>query len=274
MGRLSELGRRFKEIESKYEQKLNPEKFTVIRLDGHKFHRWTKQLEKPFDIRIILAFVNVINYLHKRLGPIMRFAYAQSDEVSLILFPRSYVIKTDDLQDLFLPYNLRMQKLVSLLASFTATEFHKNFKAVTKESVRKIQHSIKEMFDSNSQVEFNIPNYPPNFDCRIFQLDSMDDVAEYIKWRRIDAIRNSKNMFAYYFLSHKQCLNLTSNQRIQMVKEKFGADYYLLPSYFKVGLPMNFDKHNHLVTFGFTSDPYGELLDIMENTTVQGGQNG
>ena len=269
MGQLLELGQKFKQIESKYEQKLDSEKFTIIRLDGHKFHKWTKQLEKPFDIRIILAFANVISYLHERLGPIMRFAYAQSDEVSLILFPRSYVIEVDDLQDLFLPYNLRIQKLTSLLASFTTTKFYENFKAVTKESVKRKQQYIKNMFDPNKEVEFNIPDYPPNFDCRVFQLDSIEDVTDYIKWRRIDAIRNSKNMFAYYFLSHKQCLNLSSNERIQLVKEKFGADYYLLPSYFKVGLPVNFDKNNHLITFGFTSDPYSELFDTI-NT---GGQN-
>lgn len=81
----------------------------IARLDGRGFHRLTRELdfERPYDPFFASCMVETSINLMKEFSPI--FIYTFSDEIN-ILFEN-------------LPFNGRIEKLNSILASFTGTSF-------------------------------------------------------------------------------------------------------------------------------------------------------
>jgi len=245
MSLLTKFVQKFKNIETQYERKLNPQFHTIIRIDGYKFHRYTKKyFTFPFDLRIPLALYYTAKYIVEKLSKVIVFFYIQSDEISLYIPPSNYFIDIKGWQDIPKVYNGRIQKIISLLPSFTTGKFNEIIVKLTNDNkLLNYQQIFNSKFRFN-KLRFNweIPDEPAYFDGRVFQLETLDDVKDYFTWRRIDAIRNSKNQFAYGFMSYKETLNMSSNERIQIVYEKFGYDYTKLPRLFKVGLPICIDK--------------------------------
>jgi tRNA(His) 5'-end guanylyltransferase len=72
------------------------------------------------------------------------------------------------------------------------------------------------------------------FDCRVFQLENIEEVNKYLQWRRVDAIRNSKNSFCRLFMSHKEMKDKSSKECVESVKDKY--DWYTLPTMIKRGV--------------------------------------
>ncbi len=139
--------------------RLDPRKPFVIRVDEGTFPRWTENFEGFFDIRLPKLFPETTRNLFWELDN-LRFAYGQSDEVSLFfpLHPNSQP-----------PFGGKVYKVISLSASiFTAT-----FNSIL----------------SNYLLE----KEQANFDSRVIQFDSSRDVLDYFLWRWRDVARNSKN---------------------------------------------------------------------------------
>ena len=78
-----------------------------VRLDGKRFSRWTKGLERPYDPRLSALMVDTTRHLLDETSAVI--GYTQSDEISLVLW------SDDPKRQLFL--DGRLQKLVSILAS-------------------------------------------------------------------------------------------------------------------------------------------------------------
>ena len=87
----------------------------VIRLDGHCFHTFTRGFRRPYDTRIHEAMAATATDLLERFGAVT--AYTESDEISL-LFPPS---EGDTVN---LPFNGRVQKVVSVTAGFASARFN------------------------------------------------------------------------------------------------------------------------------------------------------
>jgi tRNA(His) 5'-end guanylyltransferase len=245
---LLKLSKKFKNIERKFEIRLDPDKHTIIRVDGHKFHKYTKQFSSPFDTRISYALFESAKEVVKRLSNVIRFFYIQSDEISFYIPPKDYFTMILDWQDVFIPYNLRTMKLSSLISSFVTAHFNSiinNTPQYVFEHMEQLYNKFK--FRNGKFTTSQIKHYAM-FDCRVFSLDSVKDVEEYFTWRRIDAIRNSKNQFSYAYLSHKQTLNLSSNERVKLVAKLYNQNYCDLPEYIKVGMPVSINKR---INFGF-----------------------
>lgn len=145
----------------------------IIRLDGRSFHKLASDLnlQKPYDDNFYKVFAKVCEDLFKEFSPI--FAYAFSDEISL-LFDK-------------VPFDGRIEKLDSVIASFTASSFVINY-----------------------DVEFK---KPPAFDCRIIPI-SDDDVLKYFRWRQDEAWRNCVNSHGIAYLKTK-CSNTEANDKIK-----------------------------------------------------------
>ena len=172
---------------------LHPGIPVCIRLDGRGFHNVTKKCERPFDpvLRKVMERVteDVVNECGAAIG------YTQSDEISLVLSPGK------SLSTMY--FGGRVQKLCSILASVASVSFNE----------------YVEEFDLESVTS---PGY---FDCRCWNVPTMEFAADVIMWRQRDAIKNSISMAALSKFSHVQLLNKNGMEKILMLKDA-GIDYY------------------------------------------------
>lgn len=193
------LGDKCKRFEKHNEDKLMPGLPILIRIDGVSFHNFTKKAEKPFDDAFIKAMhntcIDLIKYFNFEIG------YVQSDEISFML-PNTYS-----------QYGLRKQKLVSHIASYASMRFNEHI----KDSGFSF-HKIKQGF----------------FDCRIWQVSTIEQCEEYFMWREMDASRNSINMLASTKFSHKKLQGVSTKKRLKML-EDIGVIWENLETVYKRG---------------------------------------
>ncbi|MFD1049358.1 tRNA(His) guanylyltransferase Thg1 family protein [Kibdelosporangium lantanae] len=89
---------------------LMPGAWTVLRVDGRSFSRFTEQrFDKPFDLRFSQLMVEAARALLTELGG--RYAYTESDEISVLLDPGAEI------------FGRGVEKLVSISASITSAAF-------------------------------------------------------------------------------------------------------------------------------------------------------
>ena len=161
--------------------------YPVIRVDGHCFSTFTKQFDKPYDMRIIdamnAATTKLVEDFHALIG------YTQSDEITIVLPPDTEI------------FGRKCQKIATLAASTAAVAFY------------------------NSLIHTGYCGKLPAFDARTFGLPDVDEVANCIVWRERDAIKNSISNVARKFYSNKELVNKNSDDKIKMMAEK-GYDFW------------------------------------------------
>lgn len=152
-------------LESKFEQTLNPKLPFIARLDGVAFRTLTKNLHKPFDPRMTEAMLQTTFHLVDRFNA--QTAFVQSDEISLVFAP---------VEDASPPlYGRRVQKIVSVLASYASAFF-------------------------NKQMEFQGGEIAA-FDARVFECPDESAVMRAIYWRHtLDCRRNAINSICQHHL--------------------------------------------------------------------------
>ena len=172
---------------------LDEDQPMCVRLDGKAFHTFTRGLARPYDKRLSDAMVETMNYLVEKTDA--RLGYTQSDEITLIYF------KTAPHQQTY--FGSRVQKLTSVLASMATAKF-------------------------NHEVTKNIPEKADLFaffDCRVWNVPTLQDAADVFIWRQDDAIKNSVSMAAYSKFSDKKLLGKSSKEKIQMLAD-VGIDWH------------------------------------------------
>ncbi|WP_297825321.1 tRNA(His) guanylyltransferase Thg1 family protein [uncultured Methanobrevibacter sp.] len=134
----------------------------IVRLDGRSFHQLSKDLNlnKPYDEDFCKVMSDVCTGLFKEFSPL--FVYTFSDEISL-LFDH-------------IPFDGRVEKINSVIASFAASSFAMNYGAEFKK--------------------------PPAFDSRIIPI-SDEDILKYFKWRQDESWRNCVNSHGIFYLKSK-----------------------------------------------------------------------
>ena len=144
----------------------------IIRLDGRSFHKLASDLNltKPYDENFYKVISNVCEDLFKEFSPL--FVYTFSDEISLLLEN--------------IPFDGRIEKINSVIASFTASSFVMHYDAEFKK--------------------------PPAFDSRIIPI-SDGDILKYFKWRQDESWRNCVNSHGIYYLKSKYS-NSVANDKI------------------------------------------------------------
>lgn len=197
------FGDRIKELEAvSAKAVLSEDEPICVRIDGKAFHTYTRGLERPFDKRLSEAMIETMNYLVEKADA--RLGYTQSDEISLVFF------KTAPHQQNF--FGSRVQKLTSVLASMATAKF-------------------------NAEVHKKIPEKSDVFaffDCRVWNVPTLQDAADVFVWRQEDAIKNAVSMAASAYYSHKVLHGKNSMEKIAMLKEK-GIDWNDYPLFFKSG---------------------------------------
>lgn len=174
----------------------------IVRLDGRSFHTLTRDLKRPYDVNFSRAMIDTVKYLMKEVCADL--GYTASDEISLVFLP--YAPPYEPI------FGGRIFKVTSILASLCSVYFN-----------------------------FILPKYLPHktsklpiFDCRVFNLPNNEEVVEYLKWRELDATRNSISMAAQSVYSHKQLQNKNSAEMHEMLFQA-GINYNDYPAFFKRG---------------------------------------
>jgi tRNA(His) guanylyltransferase len=175
------------------------------RLDGRAFSRFTRGMDKPYDIRMSQAMIETTKYLVKETCA--RIGYTQSDEISLVW-------QQDDFKsELF--FGGKVHKIVSVLASMATVAF--NF-ACAKDN----------FLHSRAIVML------PEFDCRVFQLPNRTEVANCFLWRERDATRNAILGAAQCVTSHREMQGKDCSELQEMMFQK-GFNFNDFPAFFKRG---------------------------------------
>ncbi len=174
----------------------------ILRLDGSNFSKWTKCLEKPFDLNFVKLMQDTTAYLVKETNAVV--GYVQSDEITLILY--------SDNRRSSIYHDGKKQKILSKLTGLCVNYF-------------------------NERRKFYLPNHNKvaNFDCRIYQTPTLNDATLQLLWREQDATRNSILGLAYSLFSHNDVMNLnTSKLQDKMMLEK-GVNWNELSTILKRG---------------------------------------
>jgi tRNA(His) guanylyltransferase len=188
------LADRMKSYESIYEFHLPGSTPTILRLDGHGFSKFTAHFARPFDQRIHDAMVSTCSDLLSHF-PSATLAYTQSDEITLV-FPSGIG-----------SFNNRVQKIVSLAASFTSVRFNMHLSSAVLETAVPV---VKEGVLGTAY-----------FDGRLFSVPTLEEALNCVLWRcRHDAVRNSVGAFARTMFSTKELHGKSTQVVLEMMKEK------------------------------------------------------
>jgi len=198
------FGDRMKEYEKLQNQRFMKNLPVLVRLDGKNFSKFTKGLKRPFDENLISLFVDTTKYLLAESNALM--GYTQSDEITLLLYSSN---KYDS--EIF--HGGKIQKIISVLSSMTTAFF-------------------------NSKIPQYIPQKQDNlalFDCRAWQVPTLEEAANVFLWRENDASKNSISMVASEYYSHKDLMNKNSKEKQEMIYEYSGVNWNDYPNAFKRG---------------------------------------
>lgn len=176
----------FKSKEEETGSVLKPKGYFVIRLDGKAFHTFTGKLKKPFDSSLSEAMITTTKALCSHVQNI-KIAYTQSDEISLILSDL-------DEEKTQLWFEGKVQKMVSVAASVATATFNRSFR------------------HPEGVLAF--------FDARVFRLETLEEVYEYLNWRRKDAYKNAVTLISLKHFSHKQIDKCHTDKKIEMIESK------------------------------------------------------
>ncbi len=187
---MDDLGNRIKnQYEDRTRYLLPRRTYTIIRMDGKCFHSFTRNCEKPFDKYLIEAMDSTAKLVCENVQQ-AKFAYVQSDEISLLL---------TDFENITTEawFDGNIQKIASISASFATGFFNQ---------------VIKKMYLTNF-----VPDELAFFDSRTFTIADIEEVKNYFIWRQKDATRNSIQMVAQSLYSHRELMNKNCSQLQEMI---------------------------------------------------------
>lgn len=187
------------------------------RLDGRSFHTFTAGFKRPFDDRLTDLMIATTQYLVEETQAVL--GYTQSDEISLMW----YLPEGSCSQYLF---DGRFQKLASILSAYATGRF-----------VHGLDNGA--IPERTGQI--------PIFDCRVWQVPTLQDGYETFLWREKDAIKNSITMAASAFFSHKTLQGVNGDKKKEMLRE-IGRPYEDMPLRFRRGSYVQRVKTERILT--------------------------
>lgn len=224
------LGDRMKKYESLTQIKLENDKPYIIRLDGHSFSKFTKSLQQPWDLRFMLAMTLTTYDLITTFGATT--GYTQSDEITLTFFP-AIVESTNTFA--VLPFNGKVQKLVSLTAGYASTRFNFHLAKLFND-----QTYFEEMrsLDQEKPIKSidKVNNCIAHFDSRCFQLPTTEEVFNCILWRTRDAYKNVISKTAQHLFGVKPCFKKNTTEKVAMINDKDSSYLSSLHPYISHGV--------------------------------------
>jgi tRNA(His) 5'-end guanylyltransferase len=146
--------------------------------------------------------VETVKYLVKETNA--NCGYTQSDEITLVWY-------TDKI-DSAIYFNGRLFKMISDLAAMCSVFFNRELPKYLPEKVDKM----------------------PRFDCRVYNVPTLDEAVNSFLWREQDATKNSISMAAQSVFSHRELMNKNGSDKQEMLFQK-GINWNDYPAFFKRG---------------------------------------
>ena len=195
----------------------------IARLDGRAFHSFCRGLTKPYDERLVQLMVAVTKYLIEETQALM--GYTQSDEITLVWY-------SDDFESQVF-FDGRIAKMVSVLASMTTLAFNRLLPNYIPEHAHKL----------------------PLFDCRAFQVPTLEEAANCFLWRERDATKNSIAALGQANFSHKELQGKHGGMIQELLFSQKGINWNDCPAFFKRGSWVQ----KRRITRPFTTDEITKL---------------
>lgn len=194
----------------------------IARIDGRSFSKFTKGLERPYDVRLSDLMLNTTKFLVKETNACC--GYTQSDEITLAWYSPEYK------SEVF--FDGRISKMTSTLAALATVYFNKELYRLPPTHADKM----------------------PTFDCRVWNVPNIIEGANAFLWREQDATKNSISMAARAYFSHFEIMNKNGSEMQEMLFQK-GINWNDYPNFFKRGSYLQ--KRN--VVRKFTADEINKL---------------
>lgn len=203
----SDLGDRIKHYEMVGLSRtyLLPGEHIIARLDGRAFSKFTKRMDRPYDISMSTAMTELTESLIKEFGA--HIGYTQSDEITLVW--------NTDVRDQLM-FGGRVSKWLSLLSAHASVHF-------------------------NHIIEKHKPGYVagcenlPTLDTRIFTVPSKSEVVNALIWRQEDATKNAISMAAHSMFKQSEVHGKNGAQMQEMLFATYGINFNDYPTFFKRG---------------------------------------
>ncbi|XP_040169378.1 probable tRNA(His) guanylyltransferase [Anopheles arabiensis] len=196
------------------EEKLLPNSWIVVRIDGKGFHRFCNvhSFSKPNDLDALqlmnLAGMTVLQEFNE-----IAIGYGQSDEYSFVFRREASV------------YQRRRDKLVSYVASLFTSAYMFHWKRI---------------FDGRSIAM----RYPPSFDARAVLYPTDENLRDYLSWRQADVHVNNLYNTTFWNLVASGLSNSDAEKRLQgtlasdkneILFSQFGINYNNEPIIYRKG---------------------------------------
>jgi hypothetical protein len=155
-----------KHLEEQYMQEVRHDQPVLLRLDGHRFSRFTQGFHKPYDWRIVAAMHATSGDLLEKFNP--EAVYTQSDEITLVF------AQGPDKQIVF---RGKTQKLASVVAALCSVRFayHLRRGLLQQPDTGGSREHLEMLLDKVEWV---------HFDARVFNVPDMESAAVNILWRQ------------------------------------------------------------------------------------------
>lgn len=188
--------------------KVKQKSYVMVMLDGKNF---SSKIKKKYKLPFDQEFINIMNdtaaYVCSQVQG-AKLAYVQSDEISIVL--------TDfDNNDTDCYYGYRLTKMLSIIASIATSFFNK---AV-------ITNLINNATDKGNLLDMMNKESLYQFDCKVWNVPTYNDVFAWFLYRQNDCIKNSKGQAAQTYLSHNELLGKTCDEQIQMLLNIHNIDW-------------------------------------------------
>lgn len=201
------LGDRMKNYENAYRVYLPNRLPVIVRVDMRAGHTYTSDFYRPFDSCMHKAMVETAKALCAEVSG-CKMAYTQSDEISLLM-TNNDTIETQPW------FGNNLQKIVSLTAAKASIVFQQEMRAIVDcESIGCLEED-EDILYRRYLAHLN----DVMFDSRAFILPE-DEVTNYFLWRQQDATRNSIQMAARAYFSHKECDHKNCDELQEMLFQK------------------------------------------------------
>lgn len=176
---------------------LNKEEYQVIRVDGRAFHTFTRKMrfDKPMDKWFMGTMNKVAQLLCEEIQG-ARFAYVQSDEISVLV--TSFGLKSQAW------FGGQLRKWLSISAGIASAKMSREWETIAV------------------------------FDSRVISLADRHDVIRYFLWRQSDCMRNAIQATAQHYVGHKKILGKDRALQLQLL-EAAKVDYGAMPQGWRNG---------------------------------------
>jgi tRNA(His) 5'-end guanylyltransferase len=174
----------------------------MMRFDGSSFSSFTKDLGRPYDQRLTDLMIEVCKFLVEYTNA--RCGFVGSDEITIVLWEESEESQTI--------YNGRVQKLLSELPAKLSVRFNKLLTEYLPEKV----------------------NSEPYFDAKVWNVPTLEDVANCFWVRENSVTKNSITMAFLKYYSHNESEGVNGKVKQEMLFQK-GVNFNDYPADFKRG---------------------------------------